>query len=105
MPVPVAAASAAPPTEGALARELELLGHARSALKSGDAPRALSELDRYASNPGPKRLGSEATLLRVRALLGLGRRSEAEALVSSYLARHPNDAYARKLGELVQRAR
>ncbi len=103
--VPPAPPAAPGGVDDSLARELELLAGARSALRSGDGVRALRELDRYESEAPSRRMASESTLLRVRALMKLGRRAEAEALVANHLARHPNDAYTRKLSDIVGPAR
>jgi hypothetical protein len=81
--------------------EVTLLGAARRELAAGNAGEALRALDAYEKAATRHALAAEATLLRVRALVSSGRHAEATALVARYTRDRPNDAYAKKLKELV----
>jgi outer membrane protein assembly factor BamD (BamD/ComL family) len=74
---------------------------ARRELQAGNAPEALRALDAYEKSATQHALAAEAMLLRVRALVSGGRPAEARALVARYTQARPNDAYAKKLTELV----
>ncbi len=75
-PAPLSAKSSEP--EGALARESKLLAEAMTAMrKQHDAVRALRLLDEYRASFPQGTLAGEATVLRVEALLALGRSAEA----------------------------
>jgi len=71
-----------------LARELVLLDRARTALASGAPERALDALDELAHLPA-RVLAPEATVLRVRALLAVGSRAQARAIVEDFANRAP----------------
>lgn len=77
--IPLAAAPAATCT---LAEEIARIDAARTALSAGDGAAALAALDRYARDVKEPRFVPEATLLRVEAMLALGRREEACALAA-----------------------
>lgn len=96
----VAAFPAAAPRDN-LGAELRMVGATRQALARGDAAGALSKLDRYAREVPHPQFGVEALMLRVRALVALGRRGEARAIGERYIARHPGDIYAAKLRALL----
>jgi hypothetical protein len=99
VPAPSASTSASP--SDSLAVELVLLGAARRELAAGDSGEALRALDAYEKADTRHTLAAEATLLRVRALVASGRHTEARAVVTRYTRARPNDAYAKKLAELV----
>jgi hypothetical protein len=86
----------------ALAAQLKALELAHRALAAHDPRSALALLDRYrAQFPGGS-LSSEATVLRVQALLESGDRARAQALVDAYVSAHPDSPYARRLEEIVR---
>ncbi len=81
--------------------ELESLDAARRSLASGQAGNALAELDAYErAHPGGK-LAPEALVLRIRALVQLGRREEARAIARPYLERTPRASHAEQIRALV----
>lgn len=85
----------------ALEREVLWLDRARQALANSDARGASGALDGYFREFPRGALQPEADFLRVRALLGEGRRAEAGALGRRLLAGHPAAAHAQKLRELL----
>lgn len=80
-----------------LKAEVLLIDNARRQLTGGNARGALAELGRYDALVGPKRLAPEALMLRVRALVALGRIEEARALAKPVIERMPESAQARQL--------
>jgi hypothetical protein len=84
----------------ALSLELSHVDQARAALAIGSAERALEELARYRAIRTTGTLDREAWILRIDALLLLGKRTEAEELARGYLERFPKDAHATRLREL-----
>jgi hypothetical protein len=99
------ATSSAGTTSGArptpLAVEVAAVDRARASLASGAAERALEELAEYDRLRMTGTLDREARILRIDALLRVGRRQEAVELARSYLARFPRDAHAVRLRELA----
>lgn len=85
-------------------RELELLDEARNAMSTGEPAQALAALDQ-AEQLRVRALGPEATVLRVRALMQLGRQGEARALAEQFLRRSPRAPQARVLSELLDEMR
>jgi uncharacterized protein HemY len=84
-----------------VAREVALLDAARSALVAGDAKKALLFLD--SADQLPRRaLGPEATVLRVRALLAQGERTEARRVADSFVASAPNAPQAAVLRSILE---
>jgi hypothetical protein len=81
-----------------LGEEIATLQAARTALDAGDAKHALAVLDHYARAVPGARLGDEATVIRLEALSGVGRRAEASELAREFVAKHPGSP-------LVDRAR
>lgn len=72
-----------------LLAQVASLDRARSALAGGDTTGCLSLLDAHeAAFPGGA-LAQEAALLRIEALVRLGRRSEAAALARAFADAHP----------------
>jgi hypothetical protein len=80
-----------------LAQELRSLDEARSALAQGDAPGALTLLDRHDRTFPTGPLRTEARMLRVEALLARGDRASARRLATDLLARDPSGPHARRL--------
>jgi hypothetical protein len=98
---PVAGSVLAEPGLGA-ARELALLGEARRQLKSGPA-RTLTLLGDHVRLFPKSAFGEERAELRIEALFGLGRRSEAELELDAFEATYPSSIYALRLAAARQR--
>lgn len=92
VPAPVAEKPAEPARDLSLSAERTLVEIARSALAKNDAEAALQTLDRHEAEFPNGALVEEREFLRVRALLTLGRRSEAEQRAKAFLARFPESA-------------
>ncbi len=69
------------PAESDLSKESQLLRTAISRLERRDAAGALGDLDRHRAQFPDGALREEASVLRVNALLGVGRRAEALVLL------------------------
>ncbi len=87
---------------GRLAREVQALELAQKALAAHNAGSALHLLDRYGAEFQGGALGSEATVLRVQALLMNGNRSAAQALADSYSSAHPDSPYAHRIQDTLR---
>jgi hypothetical protein len=100
-------AAVVPPADGASVRtsqlslELTLIDRARASLAIGAAEQALRELSTYNEIRATGTLDREAWILRIDALLVLGKLREAGDLAQSYLERFPRDAHAARLLELA----
>ena len=81
-----------------LPEQLRVLKQAREALRAGGATRTLAILDSYERGANSVDMSAEATLLRIEALVQLGRRAEADQLIELFVARHSDNP-------LVDRAR
>jgi hypothetical protein len=89
-------------TNDHLAREVVALEHAQQALAAHDPAAALRWLDQYhAEFPGGA-LASDATVLRVQALLTKGDRAGAKALADRYAKDHPDSPYAKHMEDLAR---
>jgi hypothetical protein len=97
-------ATALPAMGTALADEVNALDEARRALASGDAEGSLRALDAYDLRFGKRRLGPEATLLRIEALLTQGRTESAQKLGDQLLAAEPSGAYSQRVRSLLTKA-
>jgi hypothetical protein len=88
---PDSAAPAAPSSPAAAAgrAELHLLGQARAAVARGDFASSLSAIAEHARRFPNGALVEEREALRVKALAGLGRASEARRAAASFRARFP----------------
>jgi len=108
---PAAQSSASPrPTRpeaaaGRLSREVAALERAHQALAAQDPSSALHLLDRYRAEFPSGALGSEATVLRVQALLASGNRAAAQTLADAYSSAHPDSPYARRIQAILHSAR
>lgn len=89
-------------SSGRLSREVQALGKAQEALAAHDPGAALRLLDRYGAEFPGGALGSEATVLRVRALLASGNRPAAQRLADTYSVAHPDTPYARRIQDTVR---
>ncbi len=88
------------PVGSSLAAELALIRRARSALGAGNAAEALGLLAEYQASFAAPQLGSEALVVRVEALLRLGRKEEARRLAAPLLT--GDSPYSQRLRALVQ---
>ena len=88
------------PLHDDVSREIGLLDAARRSLSAGDPQAALAHLDETALLTR-RALVPEATVLRVRALLILGRTAEARALVDRFTQTAPASPQASVLRSLV----
>ena len=88
-------------TQGSLAEEVAQLQKAKLALTGGNAGQALAELNTYAQRFPRPRLGAEATVVRIEALLASGDTTRAKALAESFLAKNPSSPYATRLRSLT----
>jgi len=91
--VPAAASRAA----ALLTEELGALDHARLSLASGDARRALEELEAYDRRYPQGRLQIEAEVLRIDALAKVGRKDVARQRAEAFLRHHPNSVLATRV--------
>jgi hypothetical protein len=85
-PAPVAAPGRG---DAALAAERRLLDIARTALTRGDAQGALSAIANHAHDFPQGELAEDRDVLRVQALLGVGRREEALAAARAFETKYP----------------
>lgn len=94
------AAAATGVPESGLPAEAKLLETARSFL--GDSPALALELTERHQRAYPNgQLGAEREFIAIAALLGLGRRQEAEHRAAPALTRAPDSLYARRLRGLL----
>ncbi len=102
-PTPIAPSVGALPSPVAdtLAREVELLDGAREALRRNSPGEALSKLDGYAREFPSGRMGAEAFVVRLDALVRSGRSAEARALAERHLATNPASPHAAKIRKLT----
>jgi hypothetical protein len=87
-----------------LAAEVASLDEARRALAARDPARALLSLDAYDHRFEQRRLGPEAAVLRIEALIAEGRFSQARRLGEQLLATEPDGAYAQRVRSLLSTA-
>jgi TolA-binding protein len=85
----------------ALEREVRLVDEARQFCRAGGYDRALLLLDRHQREYPGAALGPEALVIRVQALLGLGRRSEAEQLARPFTSANPSSPISKRLVGLL----
>lgn len=90
---------------GGLSREVAALELAHRALAAHNPNSALHLLDSYRAEFPHGALGSEASVLRVQALLASGNRAAAQALADSYSSRHPDSPYARRIQDILHSGR
>jgi hypothetical protein len=84
-----------------VAEEVAALDKARAALAAGDGSTALARLDAYERRYPRGTLAPEAAVLRVRALVKLGRSREARSAVEAFVRAHPGSPQASRLRSLV----
>lgn len=80
-----------------LTEELGALDHARLSLASGDARRALDELEAYDRRYPQGRLQIEAEVLRIDALAKVGHKDVARQRAEAFLRHHPNSVLATRV--------
>lgn len=85
------------PAASPLSAELGALDAARSALASGDANGALTQLDAYAHNFPHGRLSLEAEVLRIDALAKSGQTAAARKRAEAFMKRHPDSVLASRV--------
>jgi hypothetical protein len=86
-----------------LREEAALLESVRESLAASRAATALDALDRYDGRFPSGALSEEAAVLRVEALLGVGRREEARRSVEQFAAKHPASSYVPRMRALLER--
>ena len=84
-----------------LDQEIAWLEPARRALQARDGHGALAAVEQ--ATPHVRLLASEAALMRVEALLLVGRRAEAERLAQPFLERHSSSPHAQRLRQMLGR--
>jgi outer membrane protein assembly factor BamD (BamD/ComL family) len=97
--VPEPGASTEPSTR--IGAELSTLEQARAALSAGDPARALSILDDYAARFPHASMASEATVLRIEALVRAGDASAARRVADAFLSANPGSPYGNRVRSLV----
>ena len=90
----VPAATAPVHVAGDVAAEVRLLGEAHTAMRGGDAARALVLLDEHARRYPKGALGEERDAARISALCALGRTSEARDATERFLRAAPLSPHA-----------
>jgi hypothetical protein len=100
--LPTQQAAVAPePATASVLDEVASLDRARHALADGSAAEALALLTQHEQRYASGTLAPEARVLRIRALLQLGRRTEAERLADEFLALHPHSPHAAQVRDLL----
>ena len=94
----------APASDDTLTAEVTALDEARRVLAAGDPGAALLSLDAYDRRFASRRLGPEAAVLRVEALIAAGRFGQAHQLGEQLLAAEPDGAYAQHVRSILSRA-
>jgi hypothetical protein len=84
-----------------LEEELALLDRARQTLLQGDTAGALQSLAHYDKVATERRLGAEATLLRIQVLAAAGRSAEASERASAFVRQHPNSPLAERAQSFI----
>jgi hypothetical protein len=107
---PISSAQVEPPISPAngvessdlnLSPELVSLDLARRAIADREPARALDILDDYGTRFAEGALRSEATMLRIEALVAAGRRPDATRLGAAVLASAPDSPYAARVRSLI----
>lgn len=85
-----------------LQEELASVQKVRAALARGEGANALSELNGFERKRGFRKLGVEASLLRIEALAQTGRTSEAREEARRFVEKHPNDPLVDRAKKFAQ---
>jgi hypothetical protein len=102
--VPTARSTKAVPSAAGgstLADEVKALGRAKAALSAGNPRQALRELDAYRVAFPAGKLGQEATVTRIEALVQSGDRASAKRLGQRFLSHSPKSPYAARVRSLI----
>jgi hypothetical protein len=89
------------PEKSTLTRELGLIESARAALAENRPRVTLSRLDTYRTQFPHGRLGTEASMLRLEALVALGDRAGAQRIATRLLRNSPNSPYSPRIRSLL----
>jgi hypothetical protein len=84
-----------------LRQEIALVDGARGAMSRNDAAQALQLVDRYAAGFPRGRFGVETSLLKIEALIALGRHDDARAQLQTFAATHPAHPALRRLARAL----
>lgn len=87
--------------DAGLGAEVRALDNARAALRDGRPEAALRALSRYQARFPSGSLGPEADVVRIEALLAMGRTTEAHSLAERYLDHHGDSPAARHVRSLI----
>jgi TolA-binding protein len=87
--------------DASLTAELAALEQARGAFLRRDYSQTLRLLDEYAQRFPKRRLGSEATVLRIEALAARGDRQSATRIGRDFLQSQPNGPYAQRVRSVI----
>lgn len=98
MSAPSATASASSPSEP-VRSEIEILKEAQAS--RGNPARMLELVNEHAKSHPKGVLGQEREMLRIEALVGLGKRAEAKALADAFRKGNPGSAYTERLNQIV----
>lgn len=98
-PTPKESPGATPKTS--LSEELDQIERARRAVQAGDHGRALSLLAEHRRMFSRPALNTEATVLRIEALVGRGDTATARNIGQQFLAKHANGPYAKRVKSLI----
>jgi hypothetical protein len=110
-PSPAPAADPTPPKSsgpggrGASQEELRFLVRARQADAHGDYAKVLSLLAQHQHDYPVGRLAEEREFLRVKALVGLGRRGQARQVASNFRHQFPRSVLLSKVDEMLTSSR
>jgi hypothetical protein len=88
-------------TASSIPAELATLDQARTAMAAGNPGRALAILDDYAMRFPHGSMASEATVLRIEALVKSGNPQGAQRVADSFLKFNPQSPYAARIRSLV----
>jgi hypothetical protein len=103
-PAPLRDPAIVPAADDTLTAEVTALDEARRALAASDPGLALLSLDAYDRLFALRRLGPEASVLRLEALIAEGRADQARQLGDQLLAAEPEGAYAQRVRSLLSGA-
>lgn len=93
---PVSAPIVQPSSSAPVRSEIEILKEAQAALGTNPA-RALALTEEHARTHPKGSLGQEREMVRIQALVALGRTDEARARAEAFKKRNPSSAYAQRL--------
>ncbi len=85
-----------------LADEVARIDRARQALDSGDAPTAMTLVDAYEARYPGGAFVQEADVLRIEALLRLGKVAEGTRAIHRFLASHTDSPHEPRLRKLLE---